>query len=65
MEYLGLEGGPPGFIQDFSCPVLLWCRLETAVLRIRDFYALWTQASTCSFCFDIRFILPVRNPNLP
>ena len=25
MEYLGLEGGPPGFLRDFSCPTVLWC----------------------------------------
>jgi hypothetical protein len=26
-EYLGLEGGPPMFRQDFTCPALLesWC----------------------------------------
>ncbi len=23
-EYLGLEGGPPKFRQDFTCPALLW-----------------------------------------
>ena len=28
MEYLGLEGGPPGFPRDFSCPMVLWCRLS-------------------------------------
>ena len=50
MEYLGLEGGPPDFIQDFSCPVLLWCQQAYLIFRIRDFYALWTQVSTCSFC---------------
>ena len=25
-EYLGLEGGPPTFEQDFTCPALLWDR---------------------------------------
>jgi hypothetical protein len=23
-EYLGLEGGPPMFRQDYTCPALLW-----------------------------------------
>ena len=32
ISYLGLEGGPPCFPPDFSCPAVLWCRL--AVLTI-------------------------------
>ena len=27
ISYLGLEGGPPGFPLDFSCPAVLWCQL--------------------------------------
>ena len=27
-EYLGLEGGPPKFRQDFTCPALLWDNVE-------------------------------------
>ena len=27
ISYLGLEGGPPCFPPDFSCPAVLWCRL--------------------------------------
>ena len=38
--YLGLEGGPPGFPPDFSCPVVLWILTGRFGFRIRDSYPL-------------------------
>ena len=32
-EYLGLEGGPPMFRQDFTCPALLKDQKETLPIR--------------------------------
>ena len=50
LEYLGLEGGPPDFLQTFSWFVVLWPHLGRCSFRIRDYYALWSQLSSCSFC---------------
>ena len=41
-EYLALEGGPPRFKQDFSCPVLLRILACFVRFRIRDFHPLWS-----------------------
>ena len=38
--YLGLEGGPPGFPPDSSCPVVLWIPASSHSFRLRDFYPL-------------------------
>ena len=38
-EYLGLEGGPPMFRQDFTCPALLKDQKET--LPVRGYHPLW------------------------
>ena len=38
-EYLGLEGGPPTFRQDFTCPALLKDQKET--LPVRGYHPLW------------------------
>jgi len=38
-EYLGLEGGPPMFRQDFTCPALLEDR--SALLPVRGCHPLW------------------------
>jgi hypothetical protein len=38
--YLGLEGGPPGFPPDSSCPVVLWILTACFRFRIRDSYPL-------------------------
>ena len=40
-EYLGLEGGPPGFPRDFSCPAVLWILLANSSFRLRASHALW------------------------
>ena len=33
--YLGLEGGPPGFPRDSSCPAVLWILLISRQFRLR------------------------------
>ena len=38
-EYLGLEGGPPMFRQDFTCPALL--EDHEFALRVRGYHPLW------------------------
>ena len=37
-----MEGGPPRFRQDFSCPVLLRILAWFVRFRIRDFHSLWS-----------------------
>ena len=37
---LALGGGPPGFPPDFSCPAVLWYRLQSSRFRLRGFYTL-------------------------
>lgn len=50
MEYLGLEGGPPVFLQDSSCPTLLWILTPNLSFRLHDYYVLWARLSIRSFC---------------
>ena len=38
--YLGLEGGPPSFPPDSSCPVVLWILAARFGFRVRDSYPL-------------------------
>ncbi len=38
-EYLGLEGGPPVFRQDFTCPVLLGCFVSS--VPVLGYHLLW------------------------
>ena len=45
-SYLALEGGPPCFPPDSSCPVVLWYRLAESVFRIRACYPLWKRFPT-------------------
>ena len=40
-EYLGLEGGPPGFPQDYSCPAVLGIPLGVVSGRLPGFHRLW------------------------
>ena len=40
-EYLGLEGGPPGFTQDYTCPALLGIPLGAVRNRLPGFHRLW------------------------
>ena len=77
-EYLGLEGGPPGFPRDSSCPAVLWILPALSAFRLRDSHAL-RSAFPCSsaklqgtFCspqprryFYLRFgLFRVRSPLL-
>ena len=39
-EYLALEGGPPGFTRDFTCPALLRYALGPFKLRLQGFHLL-------------------------
>ena len=50
-EYLGLEGGPPIFRQDFTCPALLerW-----PFLRLRGCHPLWPGFPTGSSLWSAR-----------
>src|ERR1700744_2386966 len=45
-EYLGLEGGPPMFRQDFTCPALLESKLNH--LPVLDCHHLWSLFPKCS-----------------
>ena len=40
-EYLGLEGGPPDFPRDSSCPAVLWIQLLRNPFRLRGCHTLW------------------------
>ena len=46
-EYLGLEGGPPGFPRGFTCPAVLWILLAASVFRLRGSHPL-RPAFPCS-----------------
>ena len=48
---LGLEGGPPGFPRDSSCPAVLWILLADSGFRLRGSHTL-------------RPAFPCRSPNL-
>ena len=39
-EYLGLEGGPPVFPPDYTCPVVLWIQPAGLHFRLQDFHFL-------------------------
>ena len=47
-EYLGLEGGPPNFRQDFTCPALL--EDDVFALRVRGCHPLWPNFPEGSAC---------------
>ncbi len=40
-EYFALEGGPPRFRQDFSCPILLRILAKLHQFKIRGLHPLW------------------------
>ena len=50
--YLGLEGGPPCFPPDFSCPVVLWILTACFGFRVRGSYPLWHRFPTTSAILD-------------
>jgi hypothetical protein len=43
-----LEGGPPCFSQDNTCPDLLWILLAVCQFRLRDYHPLWSSFPTHS-----------------
>ena len=61
ISYLGLGGGPPGFPQGFSCPVVLWILLADSRFRLHDFHALWS-AFPKQFSYQLSIRCAVRNP---
>jgi hypothetical protein len=40
-EYLGLEGGPPRFAQDSTCPALLGIPLGAVRVQLPGYHRLW------------------------
>ena len=47
-EYLALEGGPPCFPQDFTCPAVLGIPLGVVDVYLPGFHRLW-RAIPCRF----------------
>ncbi len=43
-----LEGGPPSFEQDFTCPVLLRCHRAAHGFRLQDYHPLWRTFPSAS-----------------
>ena len=41
ISYLGLDGGPPCFPPDSSCPAVLWFQLAARHFHVRGCYPLW------------------------
>ena len=39
-EYLGLEGGPPVFPRDYTCPAVLWILPAVFIFRLRGSHTL-------------------------
>ena len=62
-EYLGLEGGPPTFRQDYTCPALL--ENFFSHLPVRDCHPLWSHFPECSGLTEkITGLVRVRSPLL-
>ena len=57
-EYLALEGGPPRFRQDYTCPILLRILIRSHSFRIRDFHPLWSSFPACSPTNAFPYISP-------
>ena len=62
ISYLGLEGGPPCFPPDFSCPAVLWYRLAVFRFRVRASHPLWRRFPTR---FHYLTSMPCRRPTTP
>ena len=60
-EYLALEGGPPRFRQDSTCPVLLRIQARNFHFSVRDFHSLWYDFPDISHSFH--FHTPVLQPH--
>ena len=59
-----MGGGPPGFPQGFSCPVVLWILLAAIRFRLPDFHRLWS-AFPKQFDYPPAMLNAVRNPEEP
>ena len=56
--YLGLEGGPPCFPPDSSCPVVLWILTACFGFRVRGSYPLWHRFPTSSAILYNAYVSP-------
>ena len=65
-SYLALEGGPPAFMQDSSCPALLRIQIRSALFKIQDFYLLRSGFPAVFFykAFSLLLSIPQRSENL-
>ena len=62
---LALEGGPPCFPPDFTCPAVLWCRLAASSFCLRDCYPLWSGFPTLfRYEFAMRYAGPQPQPSV-
>ena len=57
-----MEGGPSGFPQGFSCPVVLWILSADSQFRLPDFHRLWS-AFPKQFSYRLSIPYTVRNPD--
>ena len=48
LKFLALEGGPPCFPQDCTCPVVLRIQALLRAVSLRDSHPLWSRFPTCS-----------------
>ena len=61
-EYLALEGGPPSFPRDSTCPAVLGIPLGASDLRVPGCHRLWRAVPGR---FDSILDLPCRGPTTP
>ena len=65
-SYLALEGGPPDFMQDSSCPALLRIQIRSASFKLRGFYPLRPGFPTVflykAFSLPLSFTPQIRKP---
>ena len=57
-SYLALEGGPPCFPPDSSCPVVLWILTACFGFRVRGSYPLWHRFPTSSAILYNAYVSP-------
>ena len=65
-EYLALEGGPPSFPQDYTCPTVLGIPLGVSGLHVPGCHRLW-RAFPCRFgsTSDSHVAVPQPRPGKP
>ena len=59
-----MGGGPPGFLQGFSCPVVLWIPLADFKFHLQGFHLLW-PAFPKPFGYLPSMLIAVLNPKEP